>query len=204
MRIILALINLLFSFIRKAYYRIFYPVSFGRKVRVSNIVFDVTKDSSIDIDNDTSLYRNAEIHLKRKSFLRIGKNGQIKRASRMKCSEGKIQFGDFCALGEGAEIICEKAEVKIGNYVRIASEVFIITNNHKFNDPEKPIYLQGRQHRSINIGNDVWIGKRAMIMPGVNIGDGVVVAAGAVVTKNIPPYSVVGGVPAKVIGKRGE
>lgn len=59
-------------------------------------------------------------------------------------------------------------------------------------DEDKPVY----------IGNDVWIGRRAMIMPGVHIGDGAVIAAGGIITKDVPPYSVVGGVPAKVIKYR--
>ena len=63
-------------------------------------------------------------------------------------------------------------------------------------------YLNSEKKISIEIGNDVWIGSRATILEGVNIGDGVVVAAGAVVTKNVPPYAIVGGVPAKVISYR--
>ena len=63
-------------------------------------------------------------------------------------------------------------------------------------------YLNSEKKISIEIGNDVWIGSRATILEGVNIGDGVVVAAGAVVTKDVPPYAIVGGVPARIIRYR--
>lgn len=58
------------------------------------------------------------------------------------------------------------------------------------------------EKRKVTIGNDVWIGQRVMIMPGVTIGDGCIIAAGAVVTKDIPPYSIAGGVPARVLKSR--
>ena len=90
----------------------------------------------------------------------------------------------------------------IGDYTRIASEVFII--NHKYEQLDIPIHLQGRNHLSVSIGQDVCIGKRAMIMTGVTVGKGEVVAAGALVTKDVTPYAVVGGVPAKVISYRNE
>jgi acetyltransferase-like isoleucine patch superfamily enzyme len=62
--------------------------------------------------------------------------------------------------------------------------------------------LDFEEYRPVKVGNDVWIGARAMVMDGVSIGDGAVVAAGAVVTKDVEPYMVVGGVPAQVIGNR--
>ena len=65
-----------------------------------------------------------------------------------------------------------------------------------------PIYQQGETAKPINIGNDVWIGFGAQILLGCNIGDGAVIAAGAIVTKDVEPYTVVAGVPARVIKKR--
>lgn len=59
-----------------------------------------------------------------------------------------------------------------------------------------------KEHNEVKIGNDVWIGTRAMILDGITIGDGAVIGAGAVVTKNVPPYAIVGGVPAKIIKYR--
>jgi len=92
--------------------------------------------------------------------------------------------------------------ITIGNYVRIASHVMMVGANHNFADPDQTIHGQGLTRKSIVIEDDVWIAGRVNIMAGVTIGTGSVVAAGAVVTKDVPPYSVVAGVPAKVIKKR--
>ncbi len=76
----------------------------------------------------------------------------------------------------------------------------IMTNSHAYNDPHRPINQQGATIRKpVVIGNDVWIGTRVVILPGVTIGDGAVIGAGAIVTKSIPSYAVVAGVPAKIV-----
>lgn len=95
--------------------------------------------------------------------------------------------------------ILDIAPVNIGNNVMIGPNVDIYTVNH-------PMIAQGRreykaQASPVNIGNDVWIGGKTTICPGVTIGNNVVIAAGAVVTKDIPDNSLVGGVPAKIIKK---
>ena len=82
-------------------------------------------------------------------------------------------------------------------------EVVIYTSGHKHDRLDIPMIEQGSSETyPVIIGNDVWIGRRAIIMPGVTIGDGVIIGAGAVVTKNVEPYVVVAGVPAKVVKKR--
>ena len=84
----------------------------------------------------------------------------------------------------------------LGNYVSIHSE------NHNFKDRSTPIRLQGVNRKGIKIGSDCWIGAKATILDGADIGNGCIVAAGAVVRGKIPPYSIIGGVPAKVIKER--
>ena len=84
----------------------------------------------------------------------------------------------------------------IGNYVSVHPE------NHNFYNPDIPIRLQGVNHKGIKIGKGCWIGAKATILDGADIGDGCVVAAGAVVTGKFPPNSVIGGVPAKIIKMR--
>ena len=81
------------------------------------------------------------------------------------------------------------------------SGVKIFTSNHG-TKTDLPMNEQKWVEKDVNIGNDVWLGANAIVVPGVNIGDGCVVAAGAVVTKDIPAYSIAGGVPAKVIKVR--
>ena len=82
-------------------------------------------------------------------------------------------------------------------------QCYIYTQNHEYSSIDKPMRLQGPQEiRPVSIGNDVWIGSRVTILPGVNIGDGAIIAAGAVVTKDVPSYAIVGGVPAKLLRMR--
>ncbi len=78
----------------------------------------------------------------------------------------------------------------------------IIPNNHLFKDPNKPIQLQGSEAKGIIIEDDVWIGHSVSVLDGVRVGKGSVLGAGSVINKDVPPYSVVGGIPAKVLRKR--
>jgi len=93
--------------------------------------------------------------------------------------------------------------VSIGDDVMMGPEVVIITSNHRFDRTDCSIREQGYQeHKPVTIEDDVWIGQRAMIMPGVTIGKGSVIGAGAVVAKYVPPYSVAVGNPCRVIKSR--
>lgn len=81
-------------------------------------------------------------------------------------------------------------------------EVTILTHTHRIDRTDIPMGQQGSMVSEVVIGDDVWIGMRAIILPGVRIGSGAVIGAGAVVTKDVPDYAVVGGVPARVIRYR--
>lgn len=117
--------------------------------------------------------------------------------SRFNCDNGKnIHVGnDF--LSNYNLTILDIAPVNIGNNVMIGPNVDIYTVNHPMTAKGRREYLA--KGLPVTIGNDVWIGGKVSIMPGVTIGDNVVIAAGAVVTKDVPNNSLVGGVPAKVI-----
>ena len=127
----------------------------------------------------------------------VGRNVNIERhASLQPC----ISIGDNSGLGVDCDI---NGTVIIGSNVLMGPEVVVYTRNHAYMDREKLILEQGHaEEKPVVIGDDVWIGRRAMIMPGVHIGKGAVIAAGAIVTKDVPEYAVVGGNPAKVIKYR--
>jgi acetyltransferase-like isoleucine patch superfamily enzyme len=95
-------------------------------------------------------------------------------------------------------------KVSIGRYTMLAPEVAIVGADHDYSSADTPIIWAGRpkEIRPTVIGRDCWVGLRAVVMSGVTIGDGAIVAAGAVVTKDVRAYSIVGGVPARVIGRR--
>jgi maltose O-acetyltransferase len=84
-------------------------------------------------------------------------------------------------------------------------DVVIMTTAHAFEDPSSLVRLQGDVPiRSVTIGNDVWIGTRSIILPGVTLGDGCIIGAGSVVTRSVPPFAVAAGNPARVIRQRGD
>lgn len=93
--------------------------------------------------------------------------------------------------------------VKIGNYVICGPEVVIGMGNHSYHKPGKPIIFSGQPIiKQTVIEDDVWLGQRVMIKSGVKIGEGAIIAMGSIVTKNVDPYTIVGGIPAKFIKNR--
>ena len=112
----------------------------------------------------------------------------------------ELEIGNNSGIGIDCEVY---GPVAIGNNVMMGPEVIIYTSGHKHDRIDIPMMEQGSSEvQPVKIGNDVWIGRRAIIMPGVTIGDGVIIGAGAVVTKNIAPYMVAVGVPAKAVKSR--
>lgn len=112
-----------------------------------------------------------------------------------------IEIGDRCSLSYGTTLN-GRGGLVIGDDFTTGPEVLIWTAEHNYMDCNKRILEQGEYDAPVIIGNDVWCGARAIILPGVRIADGTVVASGAVVTKDTEPCSVVAGVPAKIIRYR--
>ena len=109
---------------------------------------------------------------------------------------GDVIIGNHTRIGLHNTII---GPVEIGNNVNLAQGITVTALNHNFSDSNKRIDEQGVSTKPVTIEDDVWIGANAVVLPGVKIGNHCVVAAGAVVTKDVPPHSLVAGVPAKVI-----
>ncbi len=120
--------------------------------------------------------------------------------------EQNAVFGPLLEIGNdsGVGINCEiYGPVTIGENVMMGPEVVIYTSGHRHDRTDIPMGEQGDEDANpVTIGNDVWIGRRAIIMPGVKIGNGCIIGAAAVVTKDIPAYTVAAGVPAKVVKNR--
>jgi maltose O-acetyltransferase len=112
-----------------------------------------------------------------------------------------ITIGDFSELGTNCII---QSNTTIGNNVIMGPDVKIYTRNHNFDRLDLPIQLQGSTNDKVVIGNDVWLGANTIILPGVTVGDHAILAAGSVVTKDVPSFAIAGGIPAKVIKYRNE
>jgi len=136
------------------------------------------------------------------------------RVSLLASIRGDVEIGDYTYISAFCDIRGIKSKVTIGKFCSISNYVLIISANqpHPYDTiTTYPLYtiikdaieeVSSIRKAPVKIGNDVWIGARSIILPGVEIGDGAVIGAGAVVTKSVPPYAIVGGVPAKIIKYR--
>ncbi len=128
-------------------------------------------------------------------FKSAGKNINIEHGAYFG-SGRDIEIGNNSGLGFNCRVY---GPLKIGDDVMMGPDVMIFTQNHKTERLDIPMRLQTAPKEPVYIGDDVWIGARVIILPGRKIGEGVIIGAGAVVTKDVPDYAVVGGNPAKVI-----
>ena len=112
-----------------------------------------------------------------------------------------LEIGDYSAVGAQSFLGCQGG-IRLGNNVIMGPGVRIFSENHNYNDPTIPIRLQGETRKGVVIEDDCWVGSGVTILDGVTIGTGTLIAAGSVVTKNIPSFSVVAGVPARIIKDR--
>ena len=119
----------------------------------------------------------------------------------LRCHEGTLSLGDKSVLARDVSINCY-LDVEIGDSALIADNVYISDFDHKFTDLATPIKDQGIAKSRVRIGRDVWLGTKVTVSRGVEIGEGAVVGANSVVTKDLPAYAVAVGAPARVIKDR--
>jgi len=157
-------------------------IRLGQRVYLDQNVYVHACPNGVSIGDDTIVMQGSILHVYNfrgmaQSAIRIGKNSLI---------------GEYNVIrGQGG--------VTIGDRVYTSPFVQIVSVNHVFDDPNRPFIDQGITAEGIIIEDDVWIGSGAVITDGVRVGKGAVVAGGAVVTKDVEPHTIVGGVPAKVI-----
>ena len=134
--------------------------------------------------------------------IHIGDRCQLGPSAMLLAHGGAIELGDDCSVNPFC-VLYGHGGLKIGNGVRIAAGTVIIPANHNFDEPDVPIHQQGVTAQGIVIEDDVWIGANVTVLDGVRLGHGSVIAAGAVVNHDVQPFSVMGGVPARLLKQRG-
>lgn len=133
----------------------------------------------------------------------LGRWVHIGDENRLRCHEGTMRVGDKCVFGRDNTVNCF-LDIEFGEGTIIADWVYICDFDHVTDDVRTPIKDQGIVKSPVHIGPDVWIGAKASVLRGTRIGEGCVVAAHAVVRGEVPPFSVAGGIPARVIKNRRE
>ena len=149
---------------------------------------------------------NAKLHLFSKQIRRFFAKGFIKQCGRKVNIQRHVvlpkdfTIGDYSGVGANSVI---GSGTIIGNNVMMGPECYIYTSNHKHDNTDIPMIKQGYEDvKPVIIADDVWIGSRVTILPGVHIGKGSIIGASAVVTKDVPEYSVCCGNPAQVVKNR--
>ena len=142
------------------------------------------------------IYRSARMDTPPYRKFSLGDYSVIESFACINNAVGDVMIGDHTRVGLHNTII---GPVIIGNHVNLAQGITVTALNHIFENSDKRIDEQGVSTSAVIIEDDIWVGANAVILPGVTIGHHSVVAAGAVVTKDVPPHSLVAGVPAIII-----
>lgn len=174
----------------------------ARGVRVLN-------PAQLSVGRRVKLEENVELQARSRRGVRLGDGVTVGRGASIRPSsyyghepgEG-LEVGDGTAIGAGSWIGAS-GFVSIGCDVLFGPGVVVLPENHLFDDPDATIKSQGVERAGVVVEDDCWIGARAVLLAGVRVGRGAVVAAGAVVTRDVAPNAVVGGVPARVLRMRG-
>ena len=163
-------------------------VSVGRSFTLGDFAtIDALSQEGVTLGNNVTLERYTMLRISG-TLRKLGKGIQI---------GNNTGVGAYSYIGAGGGVV-------IGNFVSIGQRVNFHAENHEFRDAEKLIVEQGVTSKGICVEDDCWIGSGSIILDGVTIGRGAVIAAGSVVTKSVAAYSIVAGVPARVIGQRGK
>lgn len=147
------------------------------------------------------LPRRYEVVLGKEAAMRIGRWVWIGRNNALRCHEGELVIGRNTIFGTDNTVNCY-CGVYIGPECLFADHVYMVDFDHNYWDPVMSIRSQGISKSPIRLEGDLWVGTMVTIIRGVTVGRGSVIGAMSLVNRDVPPYSVVGGVPARVLGWR--
>ena len=188
-------------------FRIFSKYVFILRNRISNrsrVSFScyIKNPANITLGKQVKIHGNTSLDASSTGALTLGDRVILDRYAYINASRGGVRIGAGSALNNFS-VVNGTGGVEIGKNVLIGPNVQIISYQHNYQDRGAPIKHQGTTGKKIEIQDDVWIGASAIILAGVVIGQGSVIGAGSVVTRSCEPYSVLAGVPARVIKERG-
>lgn len=170
----------------------------GTNCYINTVGFSIYYPQNVELNNN--VYINHHVMLfAEKSQILLMSDVRVNEFTNILSIDGKITIGENTFINNHCQFINKHSNIEIGKNVLIAMNVLFITPNHTSKQKNIPVRWQKEVYKSIIVDDDVWIGANAIILGGVTIGKGAVVGAGAVVTKNVAPMSIVGGVPAKII-----
>ena len=138
-------------------------------------------------------WRGLKIRILKNGKVNIGKRLKTRGADNLLVDHGELTIGDYCFFNYNVSITCVDS-IYIGNHVQIANNVVIVDHDHDYKNMNK-----GLISKEVYIEDNVWIGANSVVLKGVHIGSGAVIAAGSIVNKDVPPRCVVGGQPAYII-----
>jgi len=194
-----------FCLLRGFYYKLFIRKSkgllfVGKNCRLKHCY-------KIEMGRTITIGDNVEINALSIHGIRMGNNISIHRNTIIECTGVIRELGEGLTIGDNVGIaqncfIQVRGAVTIGSNVMFGPNVSIFSENHGFERTDIPMIEQDTTRKEVIIEDNVWLGTKSVILAGVVIGQGSIIAAGAIVNSSVPPYSIVAGVPAKVIKSR--
>jgi acetyltransferase-like isoleucine patch superfamily enzyme len=185
----------------------FYPALLGGCGR--NVIFGqnvvLRHPHKIRIGDDVVIDDNCLLDAKGESNhgITIGNGVFIGRNSILSCKNGDIELADGANVGFNCELF-SASRVSVGRDTLLAAYCYLIGGDHDFSDVSRPVIDQGRKSEGVTVGAGAWLGAGAKLLDGVCVGDGAVIGAGAVVRNDVPAGAIAVGMPAKVVGQRGQ
>lgn len=178
-------------------------VSFGKGLRCDSIPkIMIDKKARLRIGDKVELRRDVEIRVHQEAELSIGDKVRIDRGVRLLATnQAKLQLEDGVRVGMYA-VFNGGDSIRVGAKSLISGFVYLQTSMHGFKDKTLAVQNQGYDHAPIELAPDCWLGTHAVILPGVKLGQGVVVGSNAVVNRSFEAYKVIGGLPAKELKER--
>lgn len=189
-------------FLRTKFYKALFrkmgkSVFFGRNVTL-RAPKHIELGSNVIIDDNAVLDAKGDPEV---SYMTIGNQVEISRNSILSCKEGSISIGEFVTVGRNC-LFSSTSELIIKDNCTIGPYCYVWASAHGYDDPDVSALLQNREAKGIVIEEFVWLGAKSIVLDGVTIGRSSIIGAGSIVTRDVPPYSVAVGAPARVIKTR--